>query len=137
MGSPLENIEAKKGASGELAILIVAKRDEAGILELEAEFMGHVSRIVFDYFEAISTARENSFDLIIMDMDFPKGDWLNTIKEIRDAAGDVHIITMTDNNSREIEQQAREQKVIYYIVKPLDMKEMRSVIYHVSKKKIG
>lgn len=137
MGNPVEIIETKNSTSGELSILIVGKSDETDALEQEVKFLGHISRVVSCYNDALKKINENSFDLIIMDMDLPKGDWCSTINGIREAAGDIHIITMTDNNSREIEQKAREQKVIYYIVKPFDIKEMRSIIDHVSKKKIG
>lgn len=136
MKSIVQIREPESSLPGQLSILIIESMEEAGPLEQEAAFMGHISTAVFSYRNAIKKIKENSFDLIIMNMDLQDGDWLSTLKTVRKMLGNVHIITMTGSNSREIEELAREHKVIYYIVKPLDIKEMSSVINHISMKKL-
>ena len=134
MGNPVERRGTENSIPERLSILIVDRQDEAGILEQEIGLLGHLSQVVFSYKDSFEKLKKNHFDLIIMDMDLQEGDWLSTVVWIREVLGNIHIITMTKNNRREIEELAREQKVIYYIVKPFDLKEMRSVIDHISKK---
>lgn len=137
MGSSVERREIETSVSGELSLLIVCNRDEAGTLDQETEYPGHLSQVVFSYNDALEKTKKFSFDLIILDMDLPEGDWFSTIAKFRELLGNIHIITMIENNSREIEQQAREQKVIYHIVKPVNSNEISSVIHHISKKRSG
>ncbi len=137
MKDSLGNTKTEYAVPEGLSILIIDKQDDAGTLAQEVIFLGHSAQVVSNYKDALDKLKKNSFDLIIMDMGLPEGDWFSTVIWAREVAGEIHIITMTDNNSREIEELAREQKVIYYIVKPLDIKEMGSVIEHISKKKKG
>lgn len=137
MERPVEKIETEDRTSEGLSILIIDKMDESDLLKPELELLGHRLQVAFSYNGALEKVRNNIFDLIIMDMDLPEGDWFSTIVWIREIYENIHIITMTGNNSREIEELAREQRVIYYIIKPIDIKEMRSVIHHISKKKTG
>ena len=73
---------------------------------------------------------ENQCDLIVMDIDLPDGNGTEMISRIRELVGDINIVTMTDSNNREREQGVRDQRVLYYAVKPLEFSEIRSILDH-------
>jgi hypothetical protein len=43
---------------------------------------------------------------------------------------------MTSKSSREIEREAREQRVIYYMIEPFDCSELKSILQNLKKRKI-
>jgi len=119
-----------------LTVLLVDKREMSTVLEKDISRLGHKVVVAECYSEALQKVTEARCDLIVLDMNLPDGDGIEIISKIRELAGDVNVVTMTDTNSRDIEQRAREQRIIYHIVKPLEFNEVRSIIDHLSRKKI-
>ena len=46
----------------------------------------------------------------------------------------MEIITMTGRSSMDIEERTRRQGILYYMVKPIDLSELRSILDHMNKK---
>lgn len=76
------------------------------------------------------------FNLILLDIFLPdiKGHLL--IPEIKKIWPHSNIISMTGYNSREIEKEVRKQGVIYYMIKPFDIGQLRSILDHMNTKVI-
>jgi response regulator NasT len=77
-----------------------------------------------DGFDAIEQCRKNLPDLVVMDIKMPLIDGLTAAKIIDDEnlAGAVLILTAYSND--EFIQKAKEAKVIGYVVKPVDEKNL-------------
>lgn len=77
-----------------------------------------------DGFDAIELCRQNKPDLVIMDIKMPLVDGLAAAKIINNEgiAGAVLILTAYSGN--EFVQRAKEAKVIGYVVKPIDEKNL-------------
>jgi len=43
---------------------------------------------------------------------------------------DVKVITMTGHNSRKLEQKVRNQGILYYMVKPIETKNLKLLLDH-------
>ncbi|MGD9157456.1 MAG: response regulator [Desulfobacteraceae bacterium] len=118
-----------------LTILIVDKKETGSDLEKDIERLGHRVLIAGNYTEALQKLSKTRFDLVVLDVDLTDGGRIKIISKIRTLADDVNIVTMTNNNNREREQEIRDQRILYYAVKPLEFDEIRSIIDHISLKK--
>ncbi len=119
-----------------LEVLIVDRDKEASLLKLQIQKMKHNATILENYKEAYEEINKDSFDLIIVDINLHYGNGIDFIKQIRKSQGLLNVIAMTHNSSRELEKKAREERVIYYIIKPFEAAELQSILGHILKKKI-
>jgi len=127
----IEKLDEKEN----LTVLIVDEREAGNILERDIAHLGHRVFLAECYSDALQKVSENHCDLIVMDIDLPDGNGIEIISRIRELVGDINIVTMTDSNNREMEQGVRDQRILYYAVKPLEFKEIHSIIDHLLSKK--
>ncbi|MCP3924454.1 MAG: response regulator [Desulfobacterales bacterium] len=118
-----------------LDILIVDRKSEANHLQLYIKKLMHKATILDSYKEALHEIRNRDFDLIMIEMNLSKGNGIDLIKQIRKLKGILNVLAMTRDTSRELERKAREQRVIYYMIKPFEANELQSIINHILKKK--
>ncbi len=88
--------------------------------------------IVNTYQKALCKLQKMHFDLIILDLNLSTGCGIDTLHNIRVLSNHNNIIAMTNKNSRELEQAARAQRVIYYLIKPFDNAELVTIVTHFS-----
>jgi len=84
--------------------------------------------------DALVKACQNRFDLVLLDMSLPDMEACDLIPTIQSAWPDVKIVTMTDSNSLELERRVRKYGVIYYMIKPINFKELKSIVVYMSNK---
>lgn len=103
------------------------------VLRLYAEFEGHECVEAEDGMQAVTLARENNFDLILMDVMMPKLDGYYAVKEIRKFS-QVPVIML----SARVEEYDRlfgfEVGVDDYVVKPFSPKEVMARVAAVLKR---
>ena len=103
------------------------------VLRLYAEFEGHDCVEAEDGMQAVKYARENTFDLILMDVMMPKLDGYYAVKEIRKFS-QVPVIML----SARVEEYDRlfgfEVGVDDYVVKPFSPKEVMARVAAVLKR---
>lgn len=103
------------------------------VLRLYAEFEGHECVEAEDGMQAVKLARENNFDLILMDVMMPKLDGYYAVKEIRKFS-QVPVIML----SARVEEYDRlfgfEVGVDDYVVKPFSPKEVMARVAGVLKR---
>ena len=117
-----------------LKVLIVDRKSDANQLKLFIQEMTHRALIMENYNDALNEIKRRAFDLIMVEMNHDEG--IDLIKQIRKYKRDQQILAMTSESSREIEKVAREQRVIYYMIKPFDTEELKSVLNHLIKRKL-
>ncbi len=79
---------------------------------------------------AIQKFTESLFDVILLDIMLPDYKGYDLIPKIKTINPEVHIITMTGYNSRELEQKVRKQGIIYYMVKPIETDNLKLLLEH-------
>jgi signal transduction histidine kinase len=77
---------------------------------------------------AVKLAKENSYDLILMDMQMPVMDGLTATRAIRAFDGVVPIIAMTANAFKEDEKRCKEAGMNDHISKPIDAEKFLRVL---------
>jgi len=77
---------------------------------------------------AVLAAENQIFDLVLLDIMLPDGYGYDFIPKIRTAQPDLMIITMTGNNTPEMEKQVRQHSITYYMAKPVNFKELKNII---------
>ena len=108
--------------------------DEAKIrevLRLYAEFEGHDCVEAEDGMQAVKLARDNNFDVIIMDVMMPKLDGYYAVKEIRKFS-QVPVIMLSARTEEYDRLFGFEVGVDDYVVKPFSPKEVAALLKRVN-----
>ena len=82
--------------------------------------------------EALEKVRLQAYDLIFLDLSLPDISGPNLITKIKEVLPEVKVIVTTESNSKELEIKAREKGIIFYLIKPIDTKYLRSIIDHLT-----
>ena len=78
--------------------------------------------------EAIQRAQDERPDMVLIDINIRGGmDGLQAAREIRRRLG-IPIVIMTGYQDRDMRERARELEPAGYLVKPLDLDELKSII---------
>jgi len=86
--------------------------------------------------KALRMVDQATFGLVFLDLALPDmpGDIL--IPAFKAVHGEMPLITMTDNNSRELERKVRSYGIIYYMEKPVSVDILQELLrHHMQKKK--
>jgi len=105
----------------------------AEIIKKHIEAWGHHVEIAFTGQDALKMVRKKVFDLIVLDIYLPDCMGHELIPEFKKARPDMGIVAITGYNSRELELAVREKGVIFFMVKPFNLNEMKQVLDHYSK----
>lgn len=100
--------------------------DEAGlraVIKRYAEFEGHQVTEAQDGMEAVALFKEQTFDLIIMDVMMPRLDGLSALEEIRKSS-DLPVIMLSARGEEYDKVLGFELGVDDYMVKPFSSKEL-------------
>jgi len=84
--------------------------------------------------EAVKIFTIKPFSLVFLDIGLPDGNGLQLIKIIKIMQPNARIVTMTSHNSKDLERYARDQRVVYHLLKPFSTKEIRSIYEHIVEK---
>lgn len=113
--------------------------DEKNIAELVAAILrsaDYVTETAFTCRGALEKATATVFDIFIVDILLPDGDGATLINNLKDVCPDAAFVAMTGSNSKEMEERVREQRVVYYLIKPFEYQELLDVCNHIMKRKI-
>ncbi len=83
---------------------------------------------------AVEAAGSKQFDLALLDIMLPDGFGYDFIPEIKRSQPDLKIITMTGHSTPEMEKRVRQHGITYYMAKPVNFKELKDIVDHISKK---
>ncbi len=86
--------------------------------------------------EAMEKARKNTFDLVLLDIMLPDVMGYELIPEFRRYHSGIKIITMAGQNNLEMERKTKEYGITYYMAKPFSFDELKSILDHLSRKKV-
>ena len=112
--------------------------DDRAMLDMVGAFFkkrGYAVLLAEGCEEALQKISEADFDLAFVDVNLSDVDGIELINEIRKTFPDISIVAMTGNSSREMEIRVREQRVICFLIKPFETKEVYYIVDHVLKRK--
>ncbi|MBE9463671.1 two-component regulator propeller domain-containing protein [Dyadobacter subterraneus] len=91
--------------------------------------LGYKPTLVFDGAQAVQSASQNAFDLILMDVQMPHMDGLEATKIIKAGnLGRPYIIAMTANAMPEDKNQCFDAGMDEYVSKPLKLEELMQIL---------
>lgn len=95
---------------------------------------GHETRTAETGETAMELLAKEMFDLILLDIYLPDAMGYDLIPRMKSGWSGMEIITMTGQSTRELEKKIRSQGILYYMVKPVSMAELRTLIDHLGSK---
>ncbi len=124
---------AKTGPLAMPATILVAEdsADTRAVLRRALASYGYQVIEATDGREAVEVAASECPDLVLMDLNMPVMDGLaatERIRELRDKCGNVPIVAVTAFDTYGIKEAALEAGCNAYLLKPLDLDELESVI---------
>ncbi|OPL13015.1 MAG: hypothetical protein AVO38_03445 [delta proteobacterium ML8_D] len=84
--------------------------------------------------KALEKAKNNIFDLILLDIMLPDIMGYELIPEFKKYDSGIQIITMTGYNTLAMERKIRGFGITYYMTKPILLDELKSILDHLSEK---
>ena len=82
--------------------------------------------------EALSKIKTSRFDLVLLDIMLPDGFGYEIIPEVKQAQPNINIITMTGDNTPDLERTVRAFGITYFMAKPVDFDELKNIIDHIA-----
>jgi CheY-like chemotaxis protein len=93
---------------------------------------GHAVTVVESARQALEAAASRKFDLFLLDVFLPDMTAVELIPQLKALQPEVRIITLTGQNSRELERRLRELGISYYMAKPFQRDELHSILEHMA-----
>ena len=106
----------------------------ADAIQRTVENMGHRSAWVCTGSETLHSLARNPCQLLILSAQLRDADIMELLPDLRKRYPDIPVVALTSRNSLALEQQVRQMGVICYLIKPLDIDELGSIVSHVSHK---
>jgi DNA-binding NtrC family response regulator len=85
--------------------------------------------------EAVARLREESFDVVILDMVMPGKDGIQTLNEIKQARPLVEVVLLTGFGTLDTAVSSIERGAFYYLKKPAEMRDLLENIVSAYKRK--
>lgn len=96
--------------------------------------MGHSTDWACTGTEALSALEDRGCQLVILSAQLRDADVAHLLPRLRARYPELPVVALTAHNSDALERQIRQLGVIYYLIKPLDIDELGSIVSHVSRK---
>jgi len=106
----------------------------ADAIQRLVENMGHSSAWACTGPEALHSLEKEPYELLILSAQLSETDIVRLLPSLRERHPDMPVVALTSRNSLSLEQQVRQMGVIYYLIKPLDIDELGSIVAHVCNK---
>jgi CheY-like chemotaxis protein len=111
-------------------LIVDENRDAADTLALLLTQAGHDVRVSYDGGAALAAARQWGPDVIVLDLYMPGMDGFEVARRLRAEAqfASVLIVALTGASGDEDRQRSREAGIDHYLVKPVDLEFIESLL---------
>lgn len=120
-------------------IRILLVDDEETLLEYLSKRLlklGLTVKATFSGEQAIQAAKEQSYDVAVVDLKMPGMDGVETQKRLKETQPFLQCIVLTGHGSIETALQSGQQEAFQYLLKPVDHDNLVTVIKDAHKKKL-
>jgi DNA-binding response OmpR family regulator len=104
----------------------------ADAIQRLVDHMGHTTRWACSGPEALISLEKTPCELMILSAQLRDADITFLLPSLRRHHPDLPVVALTSRNSLSLEQRVRKWGVIYYLVKPLNIEELGSIVSRVS-----
>lgn len=107
--------------------------DDRDVVEILREFLsakGYEVLTANDGAEALRKVKEERPHLILLDIQMPRMDGLEVLRQLRQIDQEVGVIMITGVNEQEIARKAMELGAFDYIMKPLDLPYLEQSLFY-------
>ncbi len=118
-----------------ITVLIVDKKQVNTVLEQNIMSFGNRVIVAECYRHAIQAATNTRNDLITISMNLPERDGIQMISRIKEVVGAYNVVS-TDVYDDDTGQKEKEQQILYYIKKPLEVNDIQRILERISRKKM-
>lgn len=114
--------------------ILIAENDDklAALLEKILMFRGYIIDIATNCRQTLQKLRPGTFDIVLLDHCLDNNMGFSLLESIKKRQPDADVITMTGNNSKEIEKHVRHHRVTYHLIKPYELQELLTIIDHIA-----
>ena len=77
--------------------------------------------------------RDGKFDVVLLDLGLPDSPGEDLISRMKKEQPGIGVIAMTTNSSREMELNARMQGILFYMIKPPQIENLKNILDHLSR----
>ena len=109
----------------------------AQVIEQFIETWGHKGQKAENGEVAITKFKKDSFDLVLLDIFLPDIEGYDLIPQFKEIDPGIGIVTMTGQNTRDLEAKVRRQGILYYMTKPLEKKNLKTLLDHISERNLS
>jgi EAL domain-containing protein (putative c-di-GMP-specific phosphodiesterase class I)/CheY-like chemotaxis protein len=127
MTFPSDSFPAAISAPGRILVV----DDEEALVRVVARVLtgaGYEVVTAGDGKRASELLADGGFDAILSDIDMPKMNGIQLLQAVRQRDGDVPVLLMTGNPDLETAVQAIAHGALQYIIKPVDMEDLRKAV---------
>jgi two-component system response regulator HydG len=119
-----------------LKILVIDdEKDHAEVVAETLERKGYQCATAFGGRQGMEIIEQGDVDLVITDLVMPDVDGMEVLRRARDLVGDIEVIMMTGKDETvKTAVKAMQEGAAHYLLKPLDMNELRAVVAKVAEK---
>ena len=96
------------------------------------ESWGHRAEKCVRARDALEIFRRSIFDLVLLEVPLLDMEGDQLIHQFKEICPETMIVAMTETNSRDLEVRIREKGVLYYMIKPFEIENLRSLLEHLS-----
>ena len=131
MEAKAELAQASPSQDGQLRpVVLVVDDDEAFARSCTRvlQSWGYGVETASDGGSAIELARARQFDVVLTDINIPKGSGLDILRAVRERDRDIPVVLMTGGPGLDSARVAVEWGALSYLIKPLSMSQLRDVL---------
>lgn len=99
------------------------------------EGWGHAAELCSHGRNALQAFRNGSFDLVLLEVVPPDEGADRLIRQLKGILPETSIVVMTDHNSYEMEVRIRELGILYYLIKSLEIENLKPLLDHIALRK--
>jgi len=113
----------------EINVLLVD--DEKELADHMAERLisrGLAVTAVYDGESAIRFVKENTVDVMVLDLIMPGMDGLQTLREVKKIRPDIHVLMLTGHGTIDTAMEGKKEGASEYLIKPCDIIQLTSLI---------
>ncbi|MGH9823320.1 MAG: sigma-54-dependent transcriptional regulator, partial [Blastocatellia bacterium] len=116
-------------ANAKIKLLIAEDEKNLGlVLQKELSRLGHQVTLVHDGEAAIQTAKENDFDVALLDILMPGTNGIEVLRELRQQEQPPEVLIITGHATVETALQAMKLGAYDYLTKPCHIRELEAVL---------
>ena len=85
--------------------------------------------------DTLKKVNKRTFDLVLLDTSLPDMKAQDLIKRLKELQSEIRIVTMTESNTKGLEDEIRTLGIIYYMSKPISENVLKEILDHISIRK--